>query len=176
MWPFKKKFQLLIVCRHNITRSAYFAGYLKHYLKQYRPSALQLLNIVSSGVVAKDGFGANSTIRFIAKQNGFSLDSHRSQALTPKLVDRSNLILTMSENQKKFFHNEYPQTDGRVFRLMEYGLDGNAEYINAHGEKTSDLNMPDPTGREAADFEEFIALANNEADRILHELAHLQII
>jgi protein-tyrosine-phosphatase len=176
MWPFKKKFQLLIVCRHNITRSAYFAGYLKHYLKQYRPGALRNISIVSSGVMAKDGFGANSTIRFIAKQNGFSLDTHRSTALTPKLVDRSDLILTMSENQKTFFHNEYPQTDGHVFKLMEFGLGEKTEYINAHGEKTSDLNMPDPTGRDAADFEEFIALANNEADRVLHELAHLQLI
>ena len=176
MWLFKKKFQLLIVCRHNITRSAYFAGYLRHYLKQYRPTALRQLNIVSSAVMAKDGFGANSTVRFIAKQNGFSLDGHRSTALTPKLVDRSDLILTMSENQKKFFHKEYPQTDGRVFRLMEYGLGEGTNYINASGEKENNLNMPDPTGREAADFEEFIALANNEADRILHELAHQQVI
>lgn len=176
MWPFKKKFQLLIVCRHNITRSAYFSGYLKHYLKQYRPSALRRLKIVSSGVMAKNGFGANSTIRFIAKQNGFSLDGHRSSKLTPKLVESSDLILVMSENQKKFFHKEYPQTEGRVFKIMEYGIDEDTDYISAGGKKEESLNMPDPTGRDAQDFAEFIHLANSEADRVLHELAHQQII
>lgn len=176
MWPFNKKFQLLIICRHNITRSAYFSGYLKYYLKQYRPSALRQLKIVSSGVMAKNGFGANSTIRFIAKQNGFSLDGHRSQKLTPKLIESSGLILTMSENQKKFILKEFPETEGRVFKIMEYGIDANTDYLAADGKKETSLNMPDPTGREAENFVEFISLANNEADRILHELAHQRVI
>jgi len=176
MGPFKKKFQLLIVCRHNITRSAYFSGYLKHYLKQYRPSALKQLKIVSSGIMATNGCGANSTIRFIAKQNGFSLSNHRSQTLTKKLVKRSDLVLVMSENQIKFFQKEFPDSAGRVFRIMEYGIEDATDYLSDDGQKGGSLNMPDPTGRDADDFSAFIRLANNEADRILHELAHQQII
>lgn len=126
--------------------------------------------------MASNGSGANATMRFIAKQNGFSLDSHRSQKLTKKLVARSGLILVMSDNQQQFFKKEYPESEGRVFRIMEYGVDESTDYISASGNKADSLNMPDPTGRDAENFSEFINLANNEADRILHELAHHQII
>ncbi len=176
MWPFKKKFQLLIICRHNITRSAYIAGYLKHYLETYRPDALKRIKIASSGIIAKSGNTANSVVRFIAKQNRFNIDSHRSTKLSAKLVKNSDLILVMSQNQKDFMIKDYPECESRVFLFMEYGIDENEQYISKSGEKDHPLNMPDPTGRNANDFSEFINLANSETDRILHELAHRQII
>ena len=55
MFSFRKKFHLVIVCTANRTRSAYFAGYLKHYLEQYRSGALKRIKITSAGTKAASG-------------------------------------------------------------------------------------------------------------------------
>jgi protein-tyrosine-phosphatase len=63
---------------------------------------------------------------------------------------------------------KFPEAKDKVFRLMEYGWQGDEEMDN--------LNVPDPTGKNAEDFQAFIDTAHAEADRLLHELVHRQII
>jgi len=174
---FKKKFTLVIVCRNNITRSAYFAGYLEHYLRKYRPGALRRLQIISAGIQAVDGCGANAVMCFCARQHGFSLNRHRSRPVDRRLIRKADLLLTMSGRQQEWILEHFPEAEGRVFRLMEFGTEASdQDWMRRLGEKELSLDMPDPTGREASDFQEFIGLAESEADRLLHELVHRQII
>lgn len=168
MFPFRKKFNLLIVCTANRTRSAYFAGYLTHLLKQYRPDALKRLNICSAGTKAVSGGRANDVVALIARNNGFSLRDHRADPITPRTIRRADLILTMEQVHKEDILGRYPEAEEKVFRLMEYGWQGDDEMDS--------LDVPDPTGKQAEDFQEFIDTAHAEADRLLHELVHQEII
>ncbi len=168
MFSFKKKFHLVIVCTANRTRSAYFAGYLKDYLKKYRPEALKRLKITSAGTKAVLGGRPNDVVALIARNNGFSLRSHTANPLTPKGIKDASLILTMEQVHKDHILKNFPATDGKVFRLMEYGWQGDDE--------VDSLDVPDPTGKNAEDFKAFIETAHAEADRLLHELVHQQII
>lgn len=168
MFSFKKKFHLVIVCTANRTRSAYFAGYLKNYLKQYRPEALKRLKITSAGTKAVDGGRVNDVVALIARNNGFSLREHKADPITPKLIKKANLILTMEQPHKDYILKRYPEAAEKVFRLMEYGWQGE--------DAVDSLDVPDPTGRNADDFKAFIETARAEADRLLHELVHREII
>ena len=168
MFLFKKKFHLVIVCTANRTRSAYLAGYLQNYLRKYRPEALKRLKITSAGTKAVVGGRVNDVVALIARNNGFSLRSHTADGLTPGLVKRADLILTMEQVHKDHILKKFPKADGKVFRLMEYGWQGD--------DKVENLNVPDPTGKNADDFRAFIDTAHAEADRLLHELVHREII
>lgn len=168
MFSFKKKFHLVIVCTANRTRSAYFAGYLQNYLRKYRPEAFKGLKITSAGTKAVDGGRVNDVVALIARNNGFSLRAHTADRVTKKSVKGADLILTMEQVHKDYILKKFPEADGKVFRLMEYGWQGD--------EKMDSLDVPDPTGKNADDFREFIATAHAEADRLLHELVHQQII
>ncbi|MBC8207154.1 MAG: hypothetical protein ISR84_03235 [Kiritimatiellales bacterium] len=168
MFSFKKKYHLVIVCTANRTRSAYFSEYLRHYLKKYRPEALKKLKIISAGTKAVSGGRPNDVVALIARNNGFSLRGHTASPLTAHTVKNADLILTMEQVHKDHILKEYPEAEGKVFRLMEYGFQGDDEVDN--------LDVPDPTGKTADDFREFISTAHAEADRLLHELVHNQII
>ncbi len=168
MFSFKKKYQLVIVCTANRTRSAYFEGYLKDYLKKYRPEALKRLKITSAGTKAVDGGRVNDVVALIARKNGFSLREHKADGFTSKVVKKADLILTMEQEHKDFILKRYPEAEEKVFRLMEYGWQGD--------EEIDSLDVPDPTGKTADDFKAFIETAHIEADRLLHELVHNQII
>lgn len=168
MFSFRKKYHLVIVCTANRTRSAYFSEYLRNYLKKYRPEALKKLEITSAGTKAVSGGRPNDVVALIARNNGFSLRGHTADPLTPKLMKSADLILTMEQVHKDHVLKKFPEADGKVFRLMEYGWQGDDEIDS--------LDVPDPTGKNADDFREFIATAHAEADRLLHELVHNQII
>ena len=168
MFLFKKKFNLVIVCSANRTRSAYFSEYLRDYLKKYRPEAFKRLKITSAGTKAVSGGRPNDVVALIARNNGFSLRSHTADPVTAKVIKSADLILTMEQVHKDHILRKFPKAEGKVFRLMEYGWQGDDE--------PGSLNVPDPTGKKADDFREFIATAHAEADRLLHELVHQEII
>ncbi len=168
MFFFRKKFHLVIVCTANRTRSAYFSGYLRHYLEQYRPGALKRIRITSAGTKAVSGGRVNDVVALIARNNGFSLRQHTSEPLSDSLMKSADLILVMEQEHKDVILEKYPQAAAKVFRLMEYGWQGEDD--------GGSLNVPDPTGRNVEDFEAFIATAHIEADRLVHELVHREII
>lgn len=158
----------MIVCTANRTRSAYFAGYLKNYLTQYRPEAFKRLKISSAGIKAVSGGRVNDVVAMIAHKNGFSLRGHKADPLSAKTVKTADLLLVMEQNHKESVLKKFPEAGGKVFRLMEYGWQGDDD--------PQSLDVPDPTGKNAGDFKAFIETAHAEADRLLHELVHQQII
>ena len=168
MFSFKKKYHLVIVCTANRTRSAYFSEYLRHYLKQYRPEALKRLKVTSAGTKAVAGGRPNDVVSLIARNNGFSLRGHTADPVTKKTIKEADLVLTMEQVHKDHILKKFPEAEDKVFRLMEYGWQGDDEIDS--------LDVPDPTGKNAEDFKAFIDTAHAEADRLLHELVHLQII
>jgi len=168
MFSFRKKFHLVIVCTANRTRSAYFSGYLKHYLEQYRAGALKRIKITSAGTKAASGGRVNDVVALIARNGGFSLRQHTSEPLSDGLVKRADLILVMEQEHKDFILEKHPEAKDKVFRLMEYGWQGEDEIET--------LDVPDPTGKNVEDFKAFIEIAHTEADRLVHELVHREII
>jgi protein-tyrosine phosphatase len=172
MFSFRKKFHLVIVCTANRTRSAYFAGYLKHYLSQYRPGALKRINITSAGTKAQTGGRVNDVVALIARNHGFSLRQHTADPLSDPLVKCADLILVMEQEHKDFILEKWPEAKEKVFRLMEYGWQQDPEENGA----AESLDVPDPTGKNVDDFKAFIETAHVEADRLVHELVHREII
>ena len=168
MFFFRKKFHLVIVCTANRTRSAYLAGYLNHYLSQYRSSALKRIKITSAGTKAAGGGRVNDVVALIARNNGFSLRQHTAEPLSDNLMKNADLILVMEQEHKNFILEKYPDAQDKVFRLMEYGWQGEDEIET--------LDVPDPTGKNVEDFKAFIETAHAEADRLVHELIHREII
>ena len=170
MFPFRKKFHLVFVCTANRTRSAYLAGYLTHCLMQYRPDALKKLKITSAGTKAVTNGRVNDVVALIARNNGFSLRDHLSDPLTDRMVRKADLFLVMEQEHKDFMLKKWPEAEEKVFRLMEYGWSQDPE------DEEESLDVPDPTGKIAEDFQAFIDTAHAETDRLIQELLHQGII
>lgn len=161
MGLFRKKFTIVVVCKANITRSAYLHGYMDNYLKMHMPYAHKKVRILSAGVKARSGGSASQVVKHVAKLNGFSLRNHQSDPLTRKTVKQADVILVMEQYQKETILERFPKAAGKTFRMMEYLWNGDESEIQ---------DIPDPTGQNLVDYEEFIAAAHAEVDRIFREL------
>jgi protein-tyrosine phosphatase len=167
MGLFGKKFTIVVACRANITRSAYLHGYMEHYLREYFPHARKKVRILSAGVEARSGGSANDVVKHVARTQGFHLRHHRSDPFTKKLVKEADIILVMEQWQKDAVLKAFPQAADKTYRLMEYLW---------HEDPSEIRDIPDPTGQNTADYEEFIEAAHAEVDRIFRELARDGII
>lgn len=161
MGLFSKKFTIVVACRANITRSAYLHGYMQHCLNEHFPYARKKVRILSAGVEARMGSSANQVVKHVARTNGFSLGNHRSEIFTKKLVKNADVILVMEQWQKDALIERFPKAAEKTYRMMEYLWHGDPKEIS---------DIPDPTGQNTADFEEFIEIAHSEVDRIFREL------
>jgi protein-tyrosine phosphatase len=167
MGLFREKFTILLVCKANITRSAYLQGYMKHYLREHLPHARRKLRILSAGVKARRGGSASQVVQHVARVNGFSLATHHSSPLTRRLIRNARVILVMEENQRQMILKRFPEARDRIFLLTQY--------LRAEDEDT-DRDIPDPTGQDLAEYKAFIEAAHAEVERIFRELGREGII
>lgn len=167
MGLFNKKFTLVVVCKANITRSAYLHGYMESYLKEHMPYARKKIRILSAGVKARSGGSASQVVKHVAKVNGFSLRGHHSDPLTTKTIREADAILVMEQYQKDAILERFPKAAGKTFRMMEYLWNGEPEDIR---------DIPDPTGQNLVDYEEFIQVAHAEVERIFRELGREGVV
>jgi protein-tyrosine-phosphatase len=167
MGLFSKKFTIVVVCKANITRSAYLHGYMENYLKEHMPYARKKVRILSAGVKARSGGSASQVVKHVAKINGFNLRNHRSAPMTSKIVKAADVILVMEQYQKDAILERFPKADGKTFRMMEYLWSGDEKEVR---------DIPDPTGQNLVDYEEFIDIAHAEVDRIYRELGREGLI
>lgn len=167
MGLFSKKFTIVVACKANITRSAYLHGYMEHYLKNHMPYVRKKIRILSAGVKARDGSSAHQVVKHVARLNGFSLSNHSSSKFTKKLIRQANVILLMEQWQKELLIERFPNAKGKAFLLTEYLWHGDPKDID---------DIPDPTGQNTADYEDFIDAAHTEIDRIFRELGREGII
>lgn len=167
MGLFSKKFTIVVACKANITRSAYLHGYMEYVLREHMPYARKKVRILSAGVRARGGSSAHQVSRHVARMNGFSLGSHRSSKFTKKLVKQADVILVMEQYQKELLLEKFPKAAGKTFRMMEYLW---------HGDEKDIIDIPDPTGQDTGDYQDFIEVAHAEVDRIFRELGREGII
>jgi protein-tyrosine phosphatase len=167
MGLFSEKFTILVVCKANITRSAYLHGYMVNYLKEHIPYARKKMRILSAGVQARRGGSASQVVQHVAKLNGFSLTTHHSSPLTKKTVKSADAILVMEQCQKDAIIERFPDAGDKTFRMMEYLRNDDTEDVR---------DIPDPTGLNTAEYKAFIEVAHAEVDRIFRELGREGII
>lgn len=105
--------QVLVVCTANIARSPLAAAMLRRELGAD-------VEVTSAGTRARDGFPAAPESVRLGEERGLDLRDHRSRAVTPELVEASDLVLTMSERQRDAVGPMAPRTAGRVFAFREF--------------------------------------------------------
>jgi protein-tyrosine-phosphatase len=168
MGLFREKFTIAVVCKANITRSAYMQGYMKHYLRTHMPYARKKIRILSAGVQARQGSSASQVVQHVARTNGFSLSGHHSSPMSRKLVKAANVILVMEQGQKDAILKYLPETREKTFLVTEY--------LRTDDEDGRIGEIPDPTGLDAPEYKAFIEVAHAEVDRIFRELGREGII
>ena len=129
---------ILFVCTGNTCRSSMAEALLKHTIKNINEEKKKDINVISAGVAAREGDRANPNAIKAMKELGIDLMGHSATQLTEELIDKADLILTMTQNHKDMVMIMNPRARGKVYSLLEY--------IGEGATGCGNLDIQDPFG------------------------------
>ena len=106
---------LLFVCTGNICRSPMAAEILRLALPKSSP-----WRVVSAGLSAYEGAGASEFAIAAMRDIGGDLTPHRSQPVTPGLVQQAAAIVVMTAAHQKTFLGRFPEAREKLFLLRSF--------------------------------------------------------
>jgi protein-tyrosine phosphatase len=112
-----KKKRILIVCTGNTCRSPLVEAIIADYLER---SALKDKVIVSSGgISAQSGKPAHQYATQIAHELGLSLEGHTTRQVDRHLLDKSDLVLCVTDAHKSLLLHNFEGLLRKCFTLAE---------------------------------------------------------
>jgi protein-tyrosine-phosphatase len=148
---------LTVVCTANVCRSPMAGALLRHALAA-EPEPLSLIPVETAGVAAYGGEPATDYSVDVLKKVGIDIKEHRSQRLSPQLVDRSAFIFVMTNSHRDIILDAFPAAKGKVHLFREF-MKGESDQI------------PDPFG---SGFKTYEASRDSMVEAIPSLLAFLR--
>ena len=123
-----QRFQIILVCTGNICRSPMAEGLLRDSLSE---KTLAVTVVSSAGTAALAGLPASENSIIACAEAGIDISSHRSRPLSRRLIEESDLILTMEDHHVTIARHLAPDLADRIHLLARYGTD--ADDVEAVG-------------------------------------------
>ncbi|MWJ27514.1 low molecular weight phosphotyrosine protein phosphatase [Halomonas sp. ZH2S] len=140
--------RILVVCTGNICRSPVAEAFLRQQLPERQ--------ISSAGLGALEGRPVSPLSRELAEAEGLDVTHHQGRQLTATMIQEADLILVMSEGQRRAVGKQAPQALGKTLLLGRWLDSGEGQ------------DIPDPYRKNMEIFEHVHALLK-EATRLWAE-------
>lgn len=110
--------KILFVCTGNTCRSYMAEIIAREYLGN--TDDRNRIEVLSAGTGCMGGEPATIQAAAVLAELGYTELDHCARELNGDLITSADLILTMTEHQKRQVLREYPQAGNKVFLLKEY--------------------------------------------------------
>lgn len=148
---------VMFVCTANICRSPIAE---KLFAKMVREQGLNL-DTDSSGLLEGGHMISLSSMQLLMQQGMLEAQEHVSKQITPEMVARSWLVITMEERQRDFLRQANPETRHKILTLNEItGFEG---------------DIADPHGTELENYRKTYALIEERLQILINKIKNDEI-
>ena len=113
---------IALVCTGNTCRSPMAEAILKDLLHK-AGGGLESVHVISAGVAAGDGAMATQQAVEVMEARGLDISEHLSRPLSDSLMERADIILTMTRGHRASILAAWPDRAGQVSTLRRDGGD-----------------------------------------------------
>lgn len=113
------------------------------------------IEVSSAGITAFPGDPASEGAVAVMAEKGIDLTGHTARHLTPDILEKAGLILTMTRSHEAYIANKIPEIAERVHTLAVYAYDD-----------SSALDIRDPFGSNIEEYKECAAQIYDCLERI----------
>jgi len=144
---------VLFVCHGNVMRSVGAEAFLKSWVAQSGEPAVRA---ASAGTDARDGLEAESRVREELVRLGIPPLEHRSRLVTEDIINESDVIVVMDDQNLATLRARFPQARGKTFLLTAIGWRGSGQ----------PPEIADPYGKTDEFVRETLLTIRNHIDRL----------
>lgn len=107
---------ILVVCTGNICRSPIAEGFLRQLLHD---RGIEGISVESAGVSGLRGYPADPEAVRAAAEQEVDISNHRARRVNRAMLDRADLVMAMTAEQRDAAIGQVPDATGRTFTLKE---------------------------------------------------------
>lgn len=124
--------ELVFVCTGNTCRSP-MAEYI--FRKLLAEEGLRDWQVSSAGLMALPGQSISEMARKVMEKDGTKVDGHLSRLLSREILERADVVLTMTDHHRKMILDSYPEFSNKVFTIRGFlGQEANVDISDPYGQ------------------------------------------
>ncbi len=158
--------KILVVCTGNTCRSPMAEALIKTFFSE----GGRQVEVSSAGLHALEDQPASQYALEAVREYGADLAGHKARKVTREMIERAQLILSMTVGQKNNLIQMFPGVQDKVYTLKEFA------YIDVKNEEVKMLDIPDPFGMSLDAYKnccrEIHAVLQRVCKRIENEYLH----
>ena len=112
--------RILLICTGNTCRSPMAVFLFREHLADRGAAGSEEFEFISAGLSAQPGFPLNERARAALKSEGIEPDEHESRQLRADMVEKADLILSMTSEQAGELERRFPRAAERIYTLAGF--------------------------------------------------------